>query len=326
MKARDLRRRINWAAAESLKFVDIEEFFTSEWIIEPKLDGCRVRMIFGATSNAIWSSVDRSTNFPHFRDAIVLEDSQTILDGELLAPGPVIRTHTGNWTDSLLNASVALTNSNPVGSVETQERFGKAKFHAFDILAYRRTSVIEMPYIERRKLLVDVVLRLCARHPDCQVTVVPQHVSRETSITRSLAAGHEGVVFKRLQGPYEPGKRSKHWYKAKRFNSADAFICGYSPGTKGNSGKVGSLEVAVMCVDGSVRPVARVGNLDGAFRTAISASDGSLKKVWYGAVIEFSAQGLTKSGRARSASMIRVRPDRTSESCLEDQLHGFPSV
>jgi bifunctional non-homologous end joining protein LigD len=219
-----------------------------------------------------------------------------------------------------------LTNSNSSGSVRTQERFGKAQFHVFDILARRDDATLHLPYNARRQLLVDVIGDLRARYPDCQIILVPQLPSSAHSITQSLASGYEGVMIKSKHGPYEPGKRSKHWYKVKSFWSADAFICGYAPGMSGNAGQVGSLEVGVIRVDGSIRPVAKLGNLSAVFRSAISAADGSLRPDCYGMVVEFSAQGLTKSGRARHGSMMRIRPDKSADECLEDQLNGFPSV
>ncbi len=335
MRARDLRSRINWNADGDARFCDILEYFTSEWIMEAKLDGCRVRLRLGELSNRVTSArrskrtsnyTDRSDNFPHLRDAVVPALSDTVIEGELLAPGPMLQTHTGTWTDSLLNASVALTNSNPLGAALTQERFGKAQFHAFDVLAFKNIPVLDLPLRQRRDLLVYITATISSHHPESQVSPVPRLPSCAASIDHFVARGYEGVVIKHEESTYEIGKRSKRWLKAKPFSSADAFICGYSPGLHGNAGKVGSLDVAVRRKDGSDRPVAQLGNLSASFRQEISAGDGSLRQEFYGLVVEFSAQGLTKSGRARHGSMIRVRPDKSPDECTEDQLHGFPKV
>jgi bifunctional non-homologous end joining protein LigD len=335
MKAQDLKSKINWQAKGTARFAGISQFLTPQWVAEPKLDGCRLRMFLGATANSLntgrrsvktFAYLNRSDNFPHLRDAAVASLAGTVLDGEILAPSGKIQTHTGMWTDSLLNASVALVNSKPTGSVQTQKRFGKATYWVFDVLAVSGNNVQHCTYDERRRLLEHTVELLNVHYPECQIKIVPQMPATMESIQASLGAGFEGVMLKLRNGSYLPGKRSNLWQKVKVMSTADAFVVGYSPGENSNDGLVGSLELAVICPDGTVRAFAQVGNLTDDMRQAISAPDGSLKRDFYGTVIEVMAQGLGKNGRTRHAHMVRIRPDKLAAECTEDQLDLFMDV
>jgi ATP-dependent DNA ligase len=320
MKARDISRE------------DLLPYLNSEHAVEPKLDGVRLRVQLGRASNLVFTGrrsvrtfthSRREDNFPHLRDAVVPDLAGTVLDGELLAPGPRILTHTGSWTDSLLNASVALAIGDPAGSVATQVCFGPAVLWAFDVPTLRSESMADRPYDERREVLEEVVARLLDALPGCPVRLVPQLEPGPDVVARAVEAGHEGVVVKRRDSLYVPGARDGGWCKVKVRHTADAWICGYSPGERGNRGLVGSLELAVTTPQGP-RPVARVGNLGAELRRALTAPDGSLRQDCYGIVAEFEAQSLTRTGRARSAQLLRFRPDKAPEDCGEEQLEPFP--
>lgn len=351
MKAKDLKHEIAWGTPNP--FAALSKYFTDDWAMDPKLDGCRMRWFAGLRGNTMntgrrsvktYSYTSRSDNFPHLRDAVIPELVGTILDGEIMAPHAKITTHTGMQTNSILNASVALCNSGPAGAVSTQAREGNAVYWIFDILAHKGDNVQALSLTERRALLEEVHAQLVAAYPDCNIKLVPQFESSEETIKQCLEAGFEGVMIKLREGRYMPGKRSGLWLKVKTFSTADAFIVGYAAGKSGNEGFVGSLDLAVFTIDVSapnvdpannlmidgvdyyVRPVAQVGNLTEDLRKQMSAADGSLRHEWLGRVVEWMAQGLGKNGRARHAHLVRLRPDKHSSECMDDQLDCFPAV
>lgn len=359
MKCKDLKHEINWGADQP--FAGLSRFFTERYVAEPKYDGCRMTLVVNEHGNKIYSgrrsvktyaASDRSDNFPHLRDAAMGEalvaiqmSGGAVIDGELLAPGAKIQTHTGTWTDSLLNASVALCNSNPASSVATQAKFGKARFVAFDITTALGRDVSVLPYADRRALLADFVTAMQRAYPDCAIELAPQWSVTEAVISLAIAEGFEGVVIKDTQARYKAGSRSGGWYKVKTMSTADGFVTGWEPGKSGNTGLVGSLELSVLepCAeddtpvdedyyqapDGSyyrVRAVAQVGNLTEEMRVAITAADGSLRPEHYKTVIEFMGQGIGKNGRVRHPHMVRLRPDKNMTECHSDQLDVFPRV
>lgn len=315
----------------------------------------------GRRSVKTYAYTSKTDNFPQFRDAVVPANLVgTILDCELLAPSDKMQiTGSKTVTDSLLNASVALVNCGPEKAVATQQKYGSAKLYVFDILAVVLEDgdildLTDRPYWERRIRLESAIYSLREANPGLEIHLLPQLPATAETIEQSMRDGYEGVVLKKLDSPYLAGKRSqKAWCKVKTFSTADAFIVGYNAGENANTGMVGSLDLAVfeevsaeefsLCAAEVAqwplymkalvgdriylaRPVAQVGNLLHDWRKEISNPDGSLKDEWYGKVIEWTAQGLGKNGRARHASMDRLRPDKTPMDCLADQLEIFPRV
>ena len=77
---------------------------------------------------------------------------------------------------------------------------------------------------------------------------------------RIIETGGEGTVWKRLDQPYEPGRRVGHWLKRKRETSVETLVTGFKPGQSGNGHQnlVGALEFGTRQTDGFIRPVAWV--------------------------------------------------------------------
>jgi bifunctional non-homologous end joining protein LigD len=66
----------------------------------------------------------------------------------------------------------------------------------------------------------------------------------------SRQQGLEGVVAKRLDSRYEPGRRSGAWIKIKHRRSAELVVGGWMPGEGGRSGRIGSLLVGFHVEEG----------------------------------------------------------------------------
>lgn len=324
MKGRDLKPYLAWGTDSP--YDGIKSWLTQDYVAEPKLDGVRVLMAFGSDFNTVSTSRDRTANFPHLRDAVVPEMVGVVLDGELVAATPRLRTASGSQTDSLLNASVTLTNSNPATAVGIQREFGSARLYVFDVL---RTvfghSVMDQPYEARRALLEALVARVKVTYPTVGIDLVATLPATVESITAALDAGFEGVMLKKRSGLYYPARRGWEWLKVKRYSTADAFVVGFTDGEGSNTGLIGSLELAVTTQDGP-RVVARVGNLTTEARRMLTDPQGGLVEDAYGIVVEFMAQGLGRNGLARHPHLVRFRPDKEPQDCGEDQLAVFAKV
>ena len=64
-----------------------------------------------------------------------------------------------------------------------------------------------------------------------------------TTVEVSKRFGLEGVVAKRLDCRYEPGRRSPAWVKVKNHLRQEFVVGGWQPGEKGRTGSIGSLLV-----------------------------------------------------------------------------------
>ncbi|MCX8204693.1 MAG: ATP-dependent DNA ligase [Candidatus Nezhaarchaeota archaeon] len=85
------------------------------------------------------------------------------------------------------------------------------EFYAFDVLYVNGRSLIDEPYLRRRRVLEEVV-GLVRPIEAIEVSRVDEG---EEVLRRAIEAGHEGVVAKDLEAPYTPGVRGRKWLKVK---------------------------------------------------------------------------------------------------------------
>jgi bifunctional non-homologous end joining protein LigD len=78
-------------------------------------------------------------------------------------------------------------------------------------------------------------------------------------LAASKAQGLEGIVAKRLDCPYTPGRRSQGWVKVKNVRNTDVVVGGWVGGDGGRTGKIGALVVGFSTEDGDLRYAGKVG-------------------------------------------------------------------
>jgi bifunctional non-homologous end joining protein LigD len=125
----------------------------------------------------------------------------------------------------------------------------------FDLLYLDTRSTTGLPYVERRRLLDELAL---GGGPSWQVP--SYHVDDGAGLLAAARAqGLEGIISKRLDSPYEPGRRSRSWLKIKNWGRQEFVVAGWMPGEAGRSGRMGSLLLGYYDQDGSLRYAGRVG-------------------------------------------------------------------
>ena len=122
----------------------------------------------------------------------------------------------------------------------------------FDLLWLDGHSLMDLPYTERRARLAE--LELTATAGACPTT---------SSATAPLLAateqqGLEGVIAKRLDSTYQPGRRTPSWLKIKNVDRQEVVVGGWVPGDGKRRDRIGALLVGVR-EDGDLRHVGRVG-------------------------------------------------------------------
>ena len=124
----------------------------------------------------------------------------------------------------------------------------------FDILYLDGETLIDLPFMERRKQLESVVTQ---KYMAPQVTSADPAVIEDT-YNSALAAGHEGIMIKVLDSPYTPGLRGKNWIKIKpEVDTLDLAVIGADWGEGKRAHVFGSFLVA--CQDqGRLIPLSRV--------------------------------------------------------------------
>jgi DNA ligase-1 len=83
--------------------------------------------------------------------------------------------------------------------------------YLFDVLYLNGESLIPLPYLQRRQILAQNV-----REISLSKQIVTEKIEEaESFLKEAITAGHEGLMAKKLNSPYTPGRRGKKWLKIK---------------------------------------------------------------------------------------------------------------
>jgi bifunctional non-homologous end joining protein LigD len=124
----------------------------------------------------------------------------------------------------------------------------------FDLLYLDGRSLLDLRYDERREALLELGLN----GPAWQTPA--HHVGDGARLLEaSRAQGLEGIIAKRLDCPYTPGRRTNGWVKVKNIRRTDAVIGGWLAGEGGRSGRLGALVVGFY-EDGALHYAGRAGS------------------------------------------------------------------
>jgi bifunctional non-homologous end joining protein LigD len=182
-----------------------------EWTYEVKLDGYRLEAVKNAGHVTLYSRRKNILNEKFHYIATALEDlpDSTVLDGELVAIDPQGRTDF-NLLQNFRSAEAQI------------------RYYAFDILAHKGKDLTQIPLEARRRLLAMVL-----PGNDHISSSVVEHGSAAQILRFVKQHSLEGVIAKRADSMYEPGRRSGLWTKT-RINQGQEFVVGgYTPGTQG---------------------------------------------------------------------------------------------
>jgi bifunctional non-homologous end joining protein LigD len=124
----------------------------------------------------------------------------------------------------------------------------------FDLLWLDGHSLMGLPYRERRE-------RLAALHLAGPAWQTPEHLTGDGKAVLDASAeqGLEGIVAKRLDSAYQPGRRTGTWVKVKNVTRQEFVIGGWLPGEGRRKRRIGALLLGVHEQGGALRYVGRVG-------------------------------------------------------------------
>jgi bifunctional non-homologous end joining protein LigD len=221
------------------------------WAFEMKWDGVRAMVYLAGGRVTLLSRTGRDDTAAYFdvvEDLAEIEAETAVLDGEV-----VVLDSAGRPRFGLLQNRINLTR--PV-DIQRAARSYPAQLMLFDLLQLNGQSLLKKPYDERRRRLEALV----RPPPGSRVHVPPifdgdLKAAMETSGQLQL----EGVVAKRRDSIYQPGRRTRTWLKMKLHRAQEVIIGGWRPGKGRREGGIGSLLVAVPTEDG-LRYVGRVGS------------------------------------------------------------------
>jgi len=214
------------------------------WLFEPKWDGFRA-IVFRDGDSVYTQSRDLKPldrYFPELADPLraALPD-HAVVDGEVVIS-----------RDGALDFESLLLRIHPAASrVNMLAAESPASFVAWDLLALGDEDLRAVPQGERRARLEGV---LGAAEPPVHLT--PATTDRELAtdwFNRFEGAGLDGVVAKRLDAKYQPGKRAM--LKIKHQRTADCVVAGFRWHKNGPGTHVGSLLLGLFDDDGHLHHV-----------------------------------------------------------------------
>jgi bifunctional non-homologous end joining protein LigD len=211
----------------------VPESDADEWAYEIKWDGIRA---LGFADRGGWSMLSRrqedvSARYPELEPiAEALADHAAVVDGEVVA-----LDSEGRPRFQLIQSRMGLTSP---AAVKAKLAKQPVDYVIFDLLHLDGESVRDLPYIERRKLLEGLGL-------DGPRWRVPRHRHGGGAdlLEAARRQGLEGIVSKRCDSPYRPGKRTGEWIKTRVWRRQEFVIGGYIPGEGRRAKRVGSLLV-----------------------------------------------------------------------------------
>ncbi|WP_235677916.1 ATP-dependent DNA ligase [Mycolicibacterium sarraceniae] len=213
----------------------VEKLTAAQYGFEGKFDGYRllVEIVRGELRLQSRSGRDLTADYPQLHSlAADLAEHDVILDGEVVALD----------ADGVPN----------FGEMQNRARATKIEFWAFDILRLDGRSLLKAKYRDRRK-----ILETFAEGTDL---IVPPLIDGDgtDALRFSQKQKWEGVVAKKWDSTYQPGRRSSSWIKDKNWKTQEAVIGGWREGNGGRSGGIGALLLGIPG-EGGLRFIGRVG-------------------------------------------------------------------
>jgi bifunctional non-homologous end joining protein LigD len=139
------------------------------------------------------------------------------------------------------------------GDVEPLVKRVPVQYLVFDILELDGKPLLKLGYEERRATLEK---NLKPKGPIQLPPVFEGDVAAAMRTSGDL--GLEGVIGKRRDSTYLPGRRTKSWLKVKHLRMQEVVVGGWRPGSGNRASRVGSLLLGIPDGDG-LRYVGRVG-------------------------------------------------------------------
>jgi len=183
-----------------------------EWIWEIKLDGYRALAVKSGTGVTLFSRRRKSLNrqFPYIVEALADLPAGTVVDGEVVAID-----ERGRPDFNLLQ--------------NFRAEAARIQYYIFDLLCWKDRDLTRVPLVERRALLKSVVVIR-----DKRIRIADYFEAAPKDLLSAVREqGLEGIIGKRKDSVYQPGKRSGAWIKYRVNRGQEFVIGGYFPGPHG---------------------------------------------------------------------------------------------
>jgi DNA ligase 1 len=263
-------------------------------LLEWKLDGARVQVHKSASEVRVFTRNlnDVTSRVPEVLAAVKTIDADLILDGEAIALRPDGRPHPFQVTMRRFGRKLedeALRKELPLS------------VFFFDCLLRGNEPLVDLGAQQRREVLAHALP--AALLTPSLITSDPRQA--EAFYADARARGHEGLMAKALDAPYEAGRRGAGWLKVKSAHTLDLVVIGVEWGSGRRKGWLSNLHLGAR--DPSTGSFVMLG------KTFKGLTDETL--AWQ--TRELLARRIDSDGR-RDDWVVHVRPELVVEIAFND--------
>ncbi|MDP7736082.1 ATP-dependent DNA ligase [Mycobacterium paragordonae] len=287
-------------------------------IFEAKLDGARVQIHRRGDDVTVYtrSLDDVTARLPEVVEAtLALPVTDLIADGEAIALRPDNRPHRFQVTASRFGRSVDVA--------AARDKQPLSVFF-FDILHRDGADLLDAPTSERLAALDELVP---TQHRVDRLVTSDANAAA-AFLNATLAAGHEGVMAKAPDAPYQAGRRGAGWLKIKPVHTLDLVVLAVEWGSGRRRGKLSNIHLGARDSEsGRFVMVGKTfkGMTDSMLEwqtqrfteLATDGTDGYVVQVRPEQVVEIALDGVQGSSRypggvaLRFARVVRYRDDKS---------------
>jgi DNA ligase 1 len=205
----------------------------SELALEYKLDGARIQVhksgdevrVFSRLLNEVTPAVPEVVELVR-----ELPAEQLVLDGEAIVLKPDGSPEPFQVTMRRFGRKLDVENLRP--------KLPLSPFF-FDVIHADGRDLIDSAGAER----FDVLERIVPESRRIPRTLASDEASVDAFYQRALASGHEGIMMKAAQAPYEAGRRGASWFKLKPAHTLDLVVLAVEPGSGRRSGFLSNIHL-----------------------------------------------------------------------------------
>jgi bifunctional non-homologous end joining protein LigD len=208
--SKDFLYEIKWDGTRCIAFVDVEQR-------KLRLQNRRL--------------ADIAYRYPEF-DFFKFLGENAVIDGEIVV------LEKGKPSFQLLQKREQVDSRAKIGILS---RTTPAIYLAFDVLYTKSNGwIMDLPLVERKKILKEIA-------SETNHLLISESIEKkgEEFYTKAVELGLEGVIAKKIDSKYQPGKRSLAWIKIKKRKTVDCIIVGYLEGEGERQDFFGSLVLAL---------------------------------------------------------------------------------
>src|SRR5918993_3792530 len=225
-------------------------FNNKDWVFEVKWDGVRSILFLhkkkgildmqsrnGKSITHRYPELVKSLSFstPSSSSSSILNCKESVvLDGEIVVLDkkkgiPSFQSHQRRM------------NVDYIKEIENLSKEIPATYYFFDILYLDGINLQGLSFLERRKILSDVIAKENAR---IKISHFIEENGKEV-FDKTKSMGLEGLVAKHKSSVYKQGIRSRDWLKIKHIKTQDCVVIGYTRGEGNRESYFGSLLLAI---------------------------------------------------------------------------------